>query len=93
MSVFLVALPTSLTSLLFVFSLAGRMTQSVVTMNGVNVASEQSPATHIHVHIHQESALAQLKGLCAGLQNAGPPKASLPYRRLALGVSVGWRGG
>lgn len=64
-----------------------KMTQSTVTVKGVDMASAQSPATHVYIHIHQESALAQLKGLCAGLRNAGPPKASMPYGRLALGVT------
>lgn len=63
------------------------MAQSTVTVNGADVASAQSPATHVHIHIHQESALAQLKGLCAGLRSAGPPKAGMPYGRLALGVT------
>lgn len=62
----------------------------MVTVNGVDAASAQSQATQVHIHIHQESALAQLKGLCAGFQRAGPPQARMPYGRLALGVSVGW---
>nr|KAF6419587.1 transmembrane protein 176B [Rousettus aegyptiacus] len=62
------------------------MAQSTVTVNGADMASVQSPATHVHIHIHQESALAQLKGLCAGLRSAGPPKAGMPYGRLALGA-------
>lgn len=58
------------------------MTQSTVTVDGLDVASTLSQPTHIHVHIHQESIPTQLltaggslKDCFAGPRDAGPPKA------------------
>lgn len=70
------------------------MTQNTVTVNGVDVASTLSQPTHINIHIHQESALAQLLKAGASLkeffshpQDAGPSKTKMSYGQLALGVS------
>ncbi|KAM8773769.1 transmembrane protein 176B-like isoform 1-T2 [Rhynchonycteris naso] len=70
------------------------MTQNVVTVNGVKVASTLSQPTHINIHIHQESALTQLlkagsslRQFLTGLRDTGPPKARLSYGQLAGGVT------
>lgn len=75
------------------------MTQNMVTLNGVDVASTLPQPTHINIHIHQESALAQLlkaggslKELFSRPRDSGPSKARKSYGQLALGVRVGWRG-
>ncbi|XP_066091086.1 LOW QUALITY PROTEIN: transmembrane protein 176B [Saccopteryx bilineata] len=72
---------------------AGSMTQNVVTVNGVEVASTLSQPTHINIHIHQELALMQLlkagsslKQFLAGPWEMGPPKARLSYGQLAGGA-------
>ncbi|KAM5205292.1 transmembrane protein 176B isoform 1-T4 [Hipposideros larvatus] len=63
------------------------MTQNMVTVNGVDVASTLAQPTHINIHIHQESALAQLKELFFCRWNIGPPKTRIRYGQLALGVT------
>lgn len=70
------------------------MTQNVVTVNGVDVASNLSQPTHINIHIHQESALTQLlkagsslKQFFAGPRGTGPPKSSISFGQLAGGVT------
>ncbi|XP_025849592.2 transmembrane protein 176B isoform X1 [Vulpes vulpes] len=74
--------------------MTGRMTQNMVTVNGVDVASTLSQPTHINIHIHQESALAQLlkagaslKESFSHLQDAGPSKTKMSYGQLALGMT------
>lgn len=69
------------------------MPQSVVTVNGVDVASTLSQRSHINIHIHQESALAQLLKAGASLKDvfshprdAAPSKARMSYGQLTLGV-------
>ncbi|KAM8774502.1 transmembrane protein 176B isoform 2-T4 [Rhynchonycteris naso] len=69
------------------------MTQNVVTVNGVEVASTLSQPTHINIHIHQESVLTQLlkagsslRQFLTGLRDTGPPKARLSYGQLAGGT-------
>ncbi|XP_004372806.2 transmembrane protein 176B-like isoform X1 [Trichechus manatus latirostris] len=86
--------PSSQTSLLYLFSLAGRMTPNTLTVNGVDVASTLSQPTHIHIHIHQESALAQLLKAGGSLmcrlshaRDTAPPKARMSHWQLALGVT------
>ncbi|XP_070372159.1 transmembrane protein 176B isoform X3 [Equus asinus] len=73
---------------------AGTMTQNMVTLNGVDVASTLPQPTHINIHIHQESALAQLlkaggslKELFSRPRDSGPSKARKSYGQLALGVT------
>uniref|UniRef100_A0ABI7XRL6 Transmembrane protein 176B n=1 Tax=Felis catus TaxID=9685 RepID=A0ABI7XRL6_FELCA len=73
---------------------AGRMTQNMVTVNGVDVASTLSQPTHINIHIYQESALAQLFKAGASLKelfshplDTSPFKARMSYGQLALGVT------
>lgn len=63
------------------------MTQNMVTVNGVDVASTLAPPTHINIHIHQESALAHLKELIYCPWNTGPPKTRIRYGQLAIGVT------
>uniref|UniRef100_A0A9L0KGB7 Transmembrane protein 176B n=1 Tax=Equus asinus TaxID=9793 RepID=A0A9L0KGB7_EQUAS len=69
------------------------MTQNMVTLNGVDVASTLPQPTHINIHIHQESALAQLlkaggslKELFSRPRDSGPSKARKSYGQLALGA-------
>ncbi|XP_028381713.1 transmembrane protein 176B [Phyllostomus discolor] len=69
------------------------MTQNMVTVNGVEVASTPSQPTHISIHIHQESVLTQLlkaggslKGLFARWRDPGPRKTGISYGLLAGGV-------
>ncbi|KAF5918958.1 hypothetical protein HPG69_005278 [Diceros bicornis minor] len=69
------------------------MTQTMVTVNGVDVASAPSQPTHINIHIHQESALAQLLKAGGSLKellfrpgDSGPSKARISYGQLALGA-------
>ncbi|XP_045352103.1 transmembrane protein 176B isoform X2 [Leopardus geoffroyi] len=73
---------------------AGRMTQNMVTVNGVDVASTLSQPTHINIHIYQESVLAQLFKAGASLKelfshplDTSPFKARMSYGQLALGVT------
>ncbi|XP_031529605.2 transmembrane protein 176B isoform X1 [Vicugna pacos] len=71
-------------------SLAGRMTQNTLTVNGVDVASTLSQPTHIDIHIHQESALAQLLKAGNSLKERlshRPSKARISHGQLALGVA------
>ncbi|XP_072820294.1 transmembrane protein 176B isoform X2 [Vicugna pacos] len=70
-------------------SLAGRMTQNTLTVNGVDVASTLSQPTHIDIHIHQESALAQLLKAGNSLKERlshRPSKARISHGQLALGA-------
>lgn len=69
----------------------------MVTVNGVEVASTPPQPTHISIHIHQESVLAQLlkagcslKGLFARWRDPGPRKTGMSYGLLAGGVR--WAG-
>lgn len=69
------------------------MAQSTVTVNGVDVGSRLPQSTHINIHIHQESALAQLLKAGASLKehfsrprDTGPSEARISYWQLALGV-------
>ncbi|XP_032161212.1 transmembrane protein 176B isoform X1 [Mustela erminea] len=69
------------------------MPQSVVTVNGVDVASTLSQRSHINIHVHQESALAQLLKAGASLKDVfshprdtAPSKARMSYGQLTLGV-------
>lgn len=69
------------------------MTQNVVTVNGVDVASPLSQPSHINIHIHQESALAQLLKAGASLKevlsrprHTAPSKDRMSYGQLTLGV-------
>ncbi|XP_021096496.1 transmembrane protein 176B isoform X3 [Heterocephalus glaber] len=71
----------------------GRMTQNMVTVNGVSVASLPPQPTHINIHIHRESALTQLlkavgslKQLLSHPRDSGPSKARTSNEQLALGV-------
>ncbi|XP_054449449.1 transmembrane protein 176B [Pteronotus mesoamericanus] len=70
------------------------MTQNMVTVNGVEVASTQSQPTHISIHIHQESALLQLlkaggslKEFFAGKRDPGSAKPRIRSGLLAGGVT------
>lgn len=69
------------------------MTQNMVTVNGVDVVSTLSQPSHINIHIHQESALAQLLKAGASLKeifsrprDTGPSEARMSYGQLVLGV-------
>ncbi|XP_004860460.1 transmembrane protein 176B isoform X4 [Heterocephalus glaber] len=69
------------------------MTQNMVTVNGVSVASLPPQPTHINIHIHRESALTQLlkavgslKQLLSHPRDSGPSKARTSNEQLALGV-------
>ncbi|XP_008061260.1 transmembrane protein 176B [Carlito syrichta] len=66
------------------------MTQNMVTMNGVTVASIPTLPTHINIHIHQESALAPLLKVGGSLKQflsrRGEP-GRMNYEMLALGVT------
>ncbi|XDC55027.1 hypothetical protein R6Z07M_006209 [Ovis aries] len=80
---------SSQTSLLYIFP-AGRMAQNTLTVNGVDVGSTLSQPTHIDIHIHQESALAQLLKAGSSLVERlshRPAKARIGYGQLALGVT------
>ncbi|XP_006895257.1 PREDICTED: transmembrane protein 176B [Elephantulus edwardii] len=70
------------------------MTSNMLTVNGVKVASMLSQPTHVNIHIHQESAWAQI------LKNGGSlmcrffkpkdtvhPKSKICHGQLALGVT------
>ncbi|XP_042782998.1 transmembrane protein 176B isoform X1 [Panthera leo] len=92
--IFLFILLGSQTSLPYIFFPAGRMTQNMVTVNGVDVASTLSQPTHINIHIYQESSLAQLFKAGASLKelfshplDTSPFKARMSYGQLALGVT------
>ncbi|XP_054582085.1 transmembrane protein 176B isoform X2 [Eptesicus fuscus] len=70
------------------------MAQSMVTVNGVDVASVLSQPTHINIHIHQESFLTQLlkaggslKEFFIGPRDTGPPTLRINYGPLAGGVT------
>ncbi|KAM9077636.1 transmembrane protein 176B isoform 1-T7 [Megaptera novaeangliae] len=66
------------------------MTQNMLVVNGVDVASTLSQPTHIDIHIHQESALAQLLKAGSSLMehlSHRPAKARIGYGQLALGVT------
>ncbi|KAF0882000.1 transmembrane protein 176B [Crocuta crocuta] len=73
------------------------MTQNMVTVNGIDVASTLSQPTHINIHIYQESALGQLLKAGASLKElfshprdtglTGLSKARMSYGQLALGVT------
>ncbi|XP_059964506.1 transmembrane protein 176B isoform X1 [Mesoplodon densirostris] len=66
------------------------MTQNMLVVNGVDVASTLSQPTHIDIHIHQESALAQLLKAGSSLMERlshHPAKARISYGQLALGVT------
>ncbi|XP_057586174.1 transmembrane protein 176B isoform X1 [Hippopotamus amphibius kiboko] len=66
------------------------MTQNTLTVNGVDVASTLSQPTHIDIHIHQESALAQLLKAGSSLLERlshRPAKARISYGQLPLGVT------
>ncbi|XP_007469905.1 PREDICTED: transmembrane protein 176B [Lipotes vexillifer] len=66
------------------------MTQNMLTVNGVDVASTLSQPTDIDIHIHQESALAQLLKAGSSLMKRlshHPAKARISYGQLALGVT------
>ncbi|XP_059964507.1 transmembrane protein 176B isoform X2 [Mesoplodon densirostris] len=65
------------------------MTQNMLVVNGVDVASTLSQPTHIDIHIHQESALAQLLKAGSSLMERlshHPAKARISYGQLALGA-------
>uniref|UniRef100_A0A8C8WDK4 Transmembrane protein 176B n=1 Tax=Panthera leo TaxID=9689 RepID=A0A8C8WDK4_PANLE len=75
------------------------MTQNMVTVNGVDVASTLSQPTHINIHIYQESSLAQLFKAGASLKelfshplDTSPFKARMSYGQLALGAIVAGAG-
>ncbi|XP_070320780.1 transmembrane protein 176B isoform X3 [Odocoileus virginianus] len=66
------------------------MAQNMLTVNGVDVGSTLSQPTHIDIHIHQESALAQLLKAGSSLVERlshRPAKARIGYGQLALGVT------
>ncbi|NP_001421725.1 transmembrane protein 176B isoform 3 [Bos taurus] len=66
------------------------MAQNTLTVNGVDVGSVLSQPTHIDIHIHQESALAQLLKAGSSLVERlshRPAKARIGYGQLALGVT------
>ncbi|XP_012032726.1 transmembrane protein 176B isoform X1 [Ovis aries] len=66
------------------------MAQNTLTVNGVDVGSTLSQPTHIDIHIHQESALAQLLKAGSSLVERlshRPAKARIGYGQLALGVT------
>lgn len=70
------------------------MAQSMVTVNGVDVASVLSQPTHINIHIHQESFLTQLlkaggslKEFFIGPRDTGPLTPRINYGPLAGGVT------
>lgn len=96
--IFLFILLGSQTSLLYVFFPARRMTQNMVTVNGIDVASTLSQPTHINIHIYQESALGQLFKAGASLKElfshprdtglTGLSKARMSHGQLALGVRM-----
>ncbi|XP_032499742.1 transmembrane protein 176B isoform X2 [Phocoena sinus] len=78
------------TPVLYTARRPGRMTQNMLAVNGVDVTSTLSQPTHIDIHIHQESALAQLLKAASSLMGRlshHPAKASISYGQLALGVS------
>uniref|UniRef100_A0A8C6DU09 Transmembrane protein 176B n=1 Tax=Moschus moschiferus TaxID=68415 RepID=A0A8C6DU09_MOSMO len=65
------------------------MAQNTLTVNGVDVGSMLSQPTHIDIHIHQESALAQLLKAGSSLVERlshRPAKARIGYGQLALGA-------
>ncbi|KAI4543307.1 hypothetical protein MG293_006101 [Ovis ammon polii] len=65
------------------------MAQNTLTVNGVDVGSTLSQPTHIDIHIHQESALAQLLKAGSSLVERlshRPAKARIGYGQLALGA-------
>ncbi|OWK06241.1 TMEM176B, partial [Cervus elaphus hippelaphus] len=65
------------------------MAQNMLTVNGVDVGSMLSQPTHIDIHIHQESALAQLLKAGSSLVERlshRPAKARIGYGQLALGA-------
>nr|XP_023403810.1 transmembrane protein 176B [Loxodonta africana] len=66
----------------------------MLTVNGIDVASTLCQPTHINIHIHQESALAQLLKAMGSLVSCvshpwgtAPPKARMSHGQLALGVT------
>lgn len=70
------------------------MAQSMVTVNGVDVASMLSQPTHINIHIHQESFLTQLlkaggslKDFFIGFWVTSPLTTGISYGPLAGGVT------
>ncbi|KAM9592541.1 transmembrane protein 176B isoform 1-T1 [Trichechus inunguis] len=70
------------------------MTPNMLTLNGIDVASTLSQPTHINIHIHQESALAQLLKAGGSLmcrlshpRDTASPKARMSHGQLALGVT------
>nr|KAF6283964.1 transmembrane protein 176B [Pipistrellus kuhlii] len=71
------------------------MAQSMVTVNGVNVAYVLSQPTHFNIHIHQESFLTQLlkaggslKEFFIGPQETGTPTPRINYGPLARGAII-----
>ncbi|KAG8506148.1 Transmembrane protein 176B [Galemys pyrenaicus] len=73
---------------------AGGMAQNTVTVNGAEVASTLSQPTHINIHIHQESAVAQLVKAWSSLKehfsrprDCDPSKPRVHSGQLALGVA------
>ncbi|XP_073666173.1 transmembrane protein 176B isoform X5 [Tursiops truncatus] len=78
------------TPVLYTARRPGRMTQNMLAVNGVDVVSPLSQPTHIDIHIHQESALAQLLKAGSSLMKRlshHPAKASISYGQLAVGVT------
>ncbi|XP_040597142.1 transmembrane protein 176B [Mesocricetus auratus] len=69
------------------------MTQTTVTVNGVEMISVVPQSTHVNIHIHQKPAWEQLLKAMGSLkflpcfQDTGPSKASIHHGQLALGVT------
>ncbi|EGV91795.1 transmembrane protein 176B isoform X2 [Cricetulus griseus] len=69
------------------------MTQTTVTVNGVEMASALPQSTHVNIHIHQKPAWEQLLKAMGSLkflpcpQDTEPSKASIHHGQLALGVT------
>uniref|UniRef100_A0A8C3X9N8 Transmembrane protein 176B n=1 Tax=Catagonus wagneri TaxID=51154 RepID=A0A8C3X9N8_9CETA len=66
------------------------MTRSTLTVSGIEVTPSTTQPIHIDIHLHQESALAQLLkagGSLVGRLSHGPPKASTSCGQLPLGVT------
>ncbi|XP_055962745.1 transmembrane protein 176B [Sorex fumeus] len=65
------------------------MAQSTVSVTGLDTATTQSMPAHINIHVHQESALAQLVKAGSALKQffSWPSGNRIGYGQLALGVA------
>lgn len=65
------------------------MSQNTVSVNGLDVASSQTQPTNINIHVHQESALAQLIKTGSALKQyfSQPSNTRIGHAQLSLGVT------